>query len=141
MIKLRTRMIRTNPFHMSFRYTGKLREIDQKLWNNSKKIHTLKLNIRLKMLYACVHFVHVSYGRGKRERNTSEWTSDNNSKRVDPGQSRMPINFNWLWLVQDLKLYWIYATPNMKCRCEFALHSEHWTHLNSAILGAISVIL
>lgn len=38
---------------------------------------------------------------------------DSNSKRVDPGQSRMPINFNWLWLEQDFKLYGIFMGPKM----------------------------
>lgn len=44
-----------------------------------------------------------------------------NSKRVDPGQSRMPINFNWLWLVQDLKLYRIFG-KTWNGVCEFLLH-------------------
>lgn len=46
--------------------------------------------------------------------NSTECTASNtvnrNSEKVVPGQSRMPINFNWLWLQQDFKLYTIFVS-------------------------------
>lgn len=81
---------------------------------------TKKKHDRLNWTYERMCCLCVSVQHIHTKKNATQRFIDNNSKRVDPGQSRMPINFNWLWLVQDLKLYWNFR-QNMKWCADFCI--------------------